>query len=68
MNTSIAVDVDGGTFLIGIYPLSMTAWTVTVDGSEPPRVIAGRSTPAQANDGHPANLWLVALPGSGTGV
>jgi hypothetical protein len=68
MGASVAVDVDGGTFLIGIYPQSVTAWTVTVDGSEPPRVIAGRSTPAQTNDGQPANLWLLALPGSGTGV
>lgn len=68
MDTSIAADVDSGTFLIGIYPRSVTTWTVTVDGTEPPRTIEGRSTPAQANDGHPANLWLVALPGSGTGV
>ena len=65
---SIAVDVEGGTFLIGIYPRSVTTWTVTVDGSDPRRLIAGRSTPAQANDGQPANLWLVALPGSGTGL
>jgi hypothetical protein len=68
MGASVAVDVEGGTFLIGIYPQSVTAWTVTVDGSEPPRVIAGRSTPAQTNDGQPSNLWLLALPGSGTGV
>jgi hypothetical protein len=68
LGTSIAVDVDGGTFLIGVYDRSVTSWSVTVEGSEPPQVIDGRWTPAQGYDGRPANLWVVALPGSGTGI
>ena len=66
--SSIDVDVDGGTFKIGVEPLSVKAWSVTVDGTEPPQTIEGGYTPAQANDGSPANFWVMALPGSGTGV
>ena len=46
----------------------MKSWTVTVDGTEPPQTIEGRYTPAQANDGSPANFWVMALSGIGTGV
>lgn len=60
--------MDGGTLLIGVFDRSVTSWTVTVDGGEPAQIIQGGSTPAQDVGGHPANLWLVALPGSGTGV
>ena len=67
---STAVDVEGGTFLIGLFDPSVTSWSVTVDATDttPTNTIDGRYTPAQDAAGHPANLWLLALPGSGTGT
>jgi hypothetical protein len=67
---SIAVDVDGGTFLIGVFDRSVTSWSVEVDAtdSEPAHTIDGGSAAAQDASGNPANVWLVALPDSGTGT
>jgi hypothetical protein len=67
---STAIDVEGGTFLIGVFDPSVTSWAVTVDATDtaPAHTIDGRYTPAQDAIGHPANLWLIALPGSGTGT
>ncbi len=67
---STAVDVDGGTFLIGVFDPSVTSWSVATDRSDttPARTIDGRSAPAQDASGAPANLWLLALPGAGTGM
>ena len=66
---SIAVDVDGGTFLIGVFDRSVTSWSVRST-----RRIRSRRTHRRRIDagpgrvGKPANVWLVALPGSGTGI
>jgi len=67
---STAVDVDGGTFLIGVFDPSVTSWSVAADAADatPARTVDGRYTPAQDAAGAPANLWLLALPGSGTGT
>ena len=67
---STGVDIDGGTFMIGVFDPSVTSWSVDVDATDsaPAHTIDGRYTPAQDAAGHPANLWLLALPGSGTGT
>jgi len=67
---STAIDVEGGTFLIGVFDPSVTSWAVAVDATDaaPTDTIDGRYAPAQDATGRPANLWLIALPDSGTGT
>lgn len=62
---STHIDVAGGTFVVGIYDPSVTSLSVAVDGGP---TIHGRYLPGQTNLGEPASIWVLALPGSGTGI
>ncbi len=64
------IDLDGGTFLIGLQPSSVDTVTVDVDATDttPAHQIAGRYGPVQDVFGKDGRLWLVVLPGTGAGM
>jgi hypothetical protein len=67
---STLVDVDGGTFVIGIEDPNTQSFDVTTDPTDqtPSTTIAGRWTPMRDGVGQLGRLWVLALPGSGTGL
>ena len=62
--------IGGGTFLLSVQDPTVKHLAVTTDATdtEPSTTIAGRWAAAQDNAGEPARIWLVPLPGSGTGT
>ncbi|HEX3300688.1 MAG TPA: hypothetical protein VHW68_11335 [Actinomycetota bacterium] len=64
------IDVNGGTFLLAVLDPTVHSLTVTTDASDtrPTTTIDGRWAAAQDNAGHQARIWLLPLPGSGTGT
>jgi hypothetical protein len=70
MGTETQIDVDGGTFLLGVLDQTVHSLTVTTDATatQPSTTIQGRWAPTQDNSGAQARMWLVPLPGSGTGT
>jgi hypothetical protein len=60
-------DVDAGTFLIYQQPLSVSSMTAVIDRSDAPDV-AGRWMPSTDTLGHDGRLWVLPVPGEGTGT
>ena len=68
--SSTQIDVTGGTFWIGMHDPTVTSLSVTIDATEaaPASTVAGRWMPTMDNIGAPGRAWIMALPGSGTGL
>jgi hypothetical protein len=64
-------DVDVGTLLFYLQPLSVASMTAVIDRSDAPDApdqVAGRWMPATDALGHETRLWLLPIPGQGTGT
>lgn len=59
-------DVDGGSYVVGIFDTSVQRLWVTQQGSD--TSIEGRSMAAQDANGNQGRIWLIALPGTGWGT
>jgi hypothetical protein len=70
MGGSTQVDVGGGTFVIGIEDQTIQSFDVTTDATDqtPSTTIIGRWTPMRDGIGELGRLWVLALPGSDTGL
>ncbi len=67
---SAQIDVGGGTFVVGIEDQTVQSFDVTTDATDqtPSTTIVGRWTPMRDGAGEQGRLWVLALPGSGTGL
>jgi hypothetical protein len=70
LGASTQVDVGGGTFVIGIEDQTVQSFDVTTDATDqtPSTTIVGRWTAVRDGLGEQGRLWVLALPGSGTGL
>src|SRR3954471_7630943 len=70
MGGSTQIDVAGGTFVIAVEDPTVQHFDVTTDATDqtPSTMIVGRSTPVRDSAGQQGALWVLALPGSGTGL
>jgi hypothetical protein len=64
------IDVPGGAFLISLRDPTVTSFGVTTDATpqQPSTTIPGRWVRIQDVNGDDGRLWVVPLPGSGTGT
>jgi hypothetical protein len=65
--SSTQVDVPGGTFILGLEPTPLRHLYVTSDVDGADVVANGRWAPVAPYAKQHANIWVVALPGAGTG-
>jgi hypothetical protein len=69
LGSATQIDVDGGTFFLGLYDPTVSSVRVTTDATDASAAttIQGRWADISEGVGPQGRLWVLALPGSGTG-
>lgn len=65
--SSTQIDVPGGTFILGVEPTSLRHLYVTSDVEGTDVIAEGRWAPSAPYAKMQATIWVVALPGAGSG-